>query len=429
MPASTRSCAATTGALSTLADGSIVVIHSTVRPSTCIRLQADYPALRILDAPVSGGGHKAAARELLVMVGGDEATLDECRPILETFGNPVLHLGPLGAGQEAKLLNNTLFTAQLALAAEVFDVAAQRGLDQASVAQILATGSGRSFAADIVGGSGFNLDSMAAGAGTLLAKDVGILAAHTGLTDSPLLNAADAALERMGVPPDPRRGPPCLRTCTPSVMMTEAPDTRTPFDIADREFQPGGVWSRPGLSVRDRRIVTIVCVSAAVDVPAMDAHVYAALASGDLTVEQLNEFTLHFAVYCGWPRASQLEASVRSQWQRLHEERGEPVPAFPARTIDDLGVADPAERLAGRHGVLRGDQPHPVTPTRFAVLLRRHPELRVRPPLAAPRPVASRSAAHHHPERRRRRRLRSDLVARHLRAQVPAMCRRARCKN
>jgi 3-hydroxyisobutyrate dehydrogenase len=188
------------GALSTLADGSIVVIHSTVRPSTCIRLQADYPALRILDAPVSGGGHKAAARELLVMVGGDGATLDECRPILETFGNPVLHLGPLGAGQEAKLLNNTLFTAQLALAAEVFDVASQRGLDQASVAQILATGSGRSFAADIVGGSGFNLDSMAAGAGTLLAKDVGILAAHTGLTDSPLLNAADAALERMGVP-------------------------------------------------------------------------------------------------------------------------------------------------------------------------------------------------------------------------------------
>ena len=120
----------------------------------------------------------------------------------------------------------------------------------------------------------------------------------------------------------------------------------------------------------------------------MDAHVYAALASGDLTVEQLNEFTLHFAVYCGWPRASQLEASVRSQWQRLHEERGEPVPAFPARTIDDLGVADPAERLAGRHGVLRGDQPHPVATTGFAVLLRRHPELRVRPPLAAPRPVA-----------------------------------------
>ena len=111
-----------------------------------------------------------------------------------------------------------------------------------------------------------------------------------------------------------------------NVMMTEAPDTRPRSTIADASSNSGGVWSRPGLSVRDRRIVTIVCVSAAVDVPAMDAHVYAALASGDLTVEQLNEFTLHFAVYCGWPRASQLEVSVRAQWQRLHEERGEPVP-------------------------------------------------------------------------------------------------------
>ena len=63
----------------------------------------------------------------------------------------------------------------------------------------------------------------------------------------------------------------------------------------------------------------------------MDAHVYAALASGDLTIEQMNEFTLHFAVYCGWPKASQLEMTVRSQWQRLHEERGQEAPALPDR--------------------------------------------------------------------------------------------------
>jgi 4-carboxymuconolactone decarboxylase len=107
------------------------------------------------------------------------------------------------------------------------------------------------------------------------------------------------------------------------------------------------VWRRPGLALRDRRFVTIACVSAAVDVPAMDAHVYAALASGDLTVTQLNELTLHFAVYCGWPRASQLEMSVRTQWQRLHDERGEPTPAFPSLGVDDLGPADPAQRIAG----------------------------------------------------------------------------------
>ena len=87
-------------------------------------------------------------------------------------------------------------------------------------------------------------------------------------------------------------------------------------------------------------------MSAAVDGPAMDTEVYDALASGDLTIEQLKEFVLHFAVYCGWPRASQLEMTVRTQWQRLHDERGEPTPAFPELDVDDLGTADPAQRIA-----------------------------------------------------------------------------------
>jgi 4-carboxymuconolactone decarboxylase len=285
-----------------------------------IRLQDDFPSLHILDAPVSGGGHKAAAGELLVMVGGPGDVVERCQPILETFGDPVLHIGPLGAGQEAKVLNNTVFTAQLALAAEVFDLAAARGLDQVAIARILSSGSGRSYAAEVVARGGFDLDGLAAAAGALLAKDVGILADHTGVSDSTLLDAADAALERMGV------------------ARSSGNEPHQVFD---------GVWSRPGLSVRDRRLVTIVCVSAAVDVPAMDAHVYAALASGDLTVEQLNEFTLHFAVYCGWPRASQLEMAVRTQWQRLHEDRGEAAPPFPQRGIEDLGPADPAQRIAG----------------------------------------------------------------------------------
>ena len=107
------------------------------------------------------------------------------------------------------------------------------------------------------------------------------------------------------------------------------------------------VWTRPGLPVRERRLVTIPCVSAAVDQAAMDEQVHDALASGDLTVEQLNELTLHFAVYCGWPRASALEMTVRGQWQRLHEERGETVPAFPMRSHDELGPTDHAERVAG----------------------------------------------------------------------------------
>lgn len=192
------------GVLAAMADGSIVMVHSTVHPATCLRLQEDHPHLRVIDAPVSGGGHKAAAGELLVMVGGPDDDVARCRPVLETFGDPVVHVGPLGAGQEAKVLNNAVFAAQLALAAEVFELAADRDLDREAMAAILGAGSGRSYAAEIVAGSGFDLEALAPLAGDLLAKDVGILADLDGLTGSTLLAAADSALARMGVTRDDR---------------------------------------------------------------------------------------------------------------------------------------------------------------------------------------------------------------------------------
>jgi len=187
------------GALAAMADGSIVLIHSTVHPETCLRLQQDHPNLHVLDAPVSGGGHMAAAGNLLVMLGGPADVVDRCRSVLETFGDPILHLGPLGAGQEAKLLNNAVFAAQLALAAEAFALASTRDLDQQAVATILSAGSGRSYAAEVVAGGGFDLAGLAPFAGALLAKDVGILAARAGLDGTALLGAADRALELMGV--------------------------------------------------------------------------------------------------------------------------------------------------------------------------------------------------------------------------------------
>lgn len=187
------------GALGAMAEGSVVVVHSTVHPTTCLRLQEDFPALHVIDAPVSGGGHKAAAGELLVMAGGPAEVVDRCRPVLEAFGDPVLHLGPLGAGQEAKVLNNTVFAAQLALAAEVFELAAARALDPAAVAEVLAGGSGRSYAAEVVAGSGYDLTGLAPFAGELLAKDVGILVDQGAPTSSALVTAADAALRRMAV--------------------------------------------------------------------------------------------------------------------------------------------------------------------------------------------------------------------------------------
>ena len=90
------------GVLSTLAPGSVVIVHSTVHPHTCVRLQDDFPAITVIDAPVSGGGHQAAAGELMVMVGGPADVVEHCRPILATFGNPVLHSARSGRAKRSR---------------------------------------------------------------------------------------------------------------------------------------------------------------------------------------------------------------------------------------------------------------------------------------------------------------------------------------
>ncbi len=188
------------GALAGMAPDGVVIVHNTVHPDTCRRLQADHPELAALDAPVSGGGHQAAARDLLVMVGGEPQVLERCRPLLETFANPLVHLGSLGAWQEAKLLNNAVFTAHLGLAASVYAVATSRAMNLDAFSIALRAGSGRSYGAEVVAGGGYGLERMAELAGPLLSKDVRILADLLAPEMPHVITAAYATLAGMGLP-------------------------------------------------------------------------------------------------------------------------------------------------------------------------------------------------------------------------------------
>ena len=117
--------------------------------------------------------------------------------MLDTFANPLVHLGGLGAGQAAKLLNNSLFTAQLGLAASAFSVARDLGVDVDALTKVLSNASGRSYAAEVVAGSGHSLSVMAELAGPLLAKDVGILADLIGPGNPEVLQVATTTINAM----------------------------------------------------------------------------------------------------------------------------------------------------------------------------------------------------------------------------------------
>ena len=164
------------GVLAGMARGGVVAIHSTIHPDTCRRLadQAAERGVSMVDAAVSGGAPAVAERKLLVMAGGDDESVARCRPVFATFADPVIHLGPLGSGQLAKLLNNLVFTAQITMALEMFSFADRLEVDRAALADVLAHGSGGSRVAEILAASGFDTSGIR-GAAPLLRKDIGIM--------------------------------------------------------------------------------------------------------------------------------------------------------------------------------------------------------------------------------------------------------------
>jgi 3-hydroxyisobutyrate dehydrogenase len=192
------------GALQAMRPGSTVLVHATLHPDTCRELEAVASAsgVHLLDAPVSGGGAAAAAGTLLVLVGGDATSLSRVRGVVASYGDPIIHVGGMGAGQLAKLVNNALMAAQLALADDAASLARQLGLDADTLVGALGHGSGSSFALGVFGRLG-GLDGFGHGA-TLLAKDIGILAAvasAAGIDRAPLVDAARVLLVKTGTAP------------------------------------------------------------------------------------------------------------------------------------------------------------------------------------------------------------------------------------
>jgi len=185
--------------------GGVVAVHSTIHPDTCRRL-ADMAAAagaRLVDAPVSGGGPAAAEGRLLVMAGGDAETVEYCRPVFATYADPVVHLGPVGSGQLTKLLNNVLFTANLATAASTLALGQALDIDPRRLADVIAHGSGSSFALGRISAAGGTLDRIASVAGPLLRKDVRLVADLADAVNAQagtVMTAADDALSLMHHP-------------------------------------------------------------------------------------------------------------------------------------------------------------------------------------------------------------------------------------
>jgi 3-hydroxyisobutyrate dehydrogenase len=113
-----------------------------VNTSRTLSTQAVAAGMTMVDAPVSGGVPAAEAARLTFMVGGTDADFSRARPILEAMGRSIVHVGPAGTGQAAKICNNMVLGITTIAVAEAFNLADKLGLDAKTLYEIMSRSSG-----------------------------------------------------------------------------------------------------------------------------------------------------------------------------------------------------------------------------------------------------------------------------------------------
>jgi len=128
-------------------EGSLVIDCSTIAPGATRAFAARMAeqGVAFVDAPVSGGSEGAQKGTLSIMVGGAQADVDRARPVLQAMGSTITHMGPVGAGQTTKAVNQVILSGVYLGVAEGMVLAMKSGLDPRQVAEALQGGAAGSW--------------------------------------------------------------------------------------------------------------------------------------------------------------------------------------------------------------------------------------------------------------------------------------------
>jgi 3-hydroxyisobutyrate dehydrogenase len=127
--------------------GTLIIDCSTIAPSGSWDFAARLRerGLRMVDAPVSGGSEGARNATLTIFVGGDERDVEDARPVLNALGRTITHVGPIGAGQAVKAVNQVILAGTYLGVAEGIVLAIKAGLDVEQVVDALGGGAAQSW--------------------------------------------------------------------------------------------------------------------------------------------------------------------------------------------------------------------------------------------------------------------------------------------
>src|SRR5712692_2488292 len=135
------------GVLEGVARGRLCVDMSTIDPAVSRRVaeRLRQRGVRFIDAPVSGGVGGAEKATLAIMVGGEAADLEEARPALVAMGANIIHVGPVGSGEVAKVCNNLIAGVAMVAVSEAFRIAEGFGVASTVLTDVISKSSGNTW--------------------------------------------------------------------------------------------------------------------------------------------------------------------------------------------------------------------------------------------------------------------------------------------
>ncbi|MEV5681290.1 NAD(P)-binding domain-containing protein [Streptomyces sp. NPDC052179] len=272
-------------------------------------------------------GDKAAENGMVAILGGERETVAEALPVLEDWAKKVVHCGLPGAGMATKIARNVVTYGSWRTVAEAAALVRAAGVDPARLAEVIDT-------ADPEGRTLLQLLGMQDAGGVLpeavgrqieplMTKDLGAasdLAAALGV-QAPLVETVRTQARRtlqLDAEPSPAPAKDDVHAYGLHMMdqaygpgfSSAVQDGSDPFTTETVDYLFAQVWGREGLSVRDRRLLTLG-VAATVGRPELVQIIAnGALVNGELSADQLRESVLHLALYTGWCKATASHTGV-----------------------------------------------------------------------------------------------------------------------
>ena len=171
------------GVLEGVASGRLCVDMSTIDPGTSRKVADALAArgVRFIDAPVSGGVPRATDGTLAIMIGGAARDVEDARPVLSAMGANLIHVGPVGSGEVAKLCNNLIAGVAAVAVSEAFRIAEGFGVDPKVLTDVISKSSGNTWVMErahpvpgMVPSAASNHDYAPGFTTDLMAKDLGL---------------------------------------------------------------------------------------------------------------------------------------------------------------------------------------------------------------------------------------------------------------